>query len=670
MRRIGLLLLVCIGLAPAQDAPASAADLASLVPEGTLLFAEFDDLGGVSDWMKNTSLGRICSEPDVQAFLKPFVDQIHSALDKIPANANPLAAAGLSWRDFQGIEIRRAGMAIVDVQIPQGGMNAGPPKVDLVLSLGFRTGGNKAMEITEKLHAAIQKRTGVAFVATNVSGKTVYRAEQKGIEVFAYLDAQRFLITMSRSRMEQTLDGLAGKSAGPSLAASARFQKVIRQMGAERRGLLVYLDAPRVMALAKPHLPPEGLEAIRAMKIDALEAIAMADIPTGSRMRTEFAISVREPGGVWDLWKTYPIRHRFLKFAPEDALLYGGESVDLTEYFANFQKMMPAEVQEEMHLQELWRVLDEIAGVDVQADVLGSIGREWGWYVSAPPGGGLIPDVLLFCEVKERARLETALNTMMQRVTRWAEKNEAHARVRETIYRTARIRYLELFTDWEPVGVAPAWSFGTDYLVMSLYPHSIKNAWVKKPSLGENEAFRSLMRHVPKGAGSVSYVDLRRLFGWAYNTLVPLAQAMQGFVNKEAAKVGLRLNLEDLPPAEPILKHLGGAVFYSVSNDDGVRFGYVSDFGASLVAAPVMAIGMLTVLMLPRAQVGPPPPIEGTQRMLEDEKRRRDAANQHGDGRGNRDGEDSPQKRMDDLESEIERIREEIEERGTASGDG
>ena len=110
MRRIGLLLLVCIGLAPAQDAPASAADLASLVPEGTLLFAEFDDLGGVSDWMKNTSLGRICSEPDVQAFLKPFVDQIHSGLDKIPANANPLAAAGLSWRDFQGIEIRRAAL--------------------------------------------------------------------------------------------------------------------------------------------------------------------------------------------------------------------------------------------------------------------------------------------------------------------------------------------------------------------------------------------------------------------------------------------------------------------------------------------------------------------------------------------------------------------------------
>jgi len=630
MRRIGLLLLICIGLVPAQDAPARAADLASLVPEGTLLLAEYDDLGGVSDWMKNTSLGRICAEPDVQAFLKPLVAQIHSALDKIPANANPLAAAGLSWRDLQGIAIRRVGLAIVDVQLPQGGMTAGPPKVDLVLSLEFRTGGNKAMAIAEKLHAVIQKRTGVTFVATAVSGKTVYRAEKDGMEVLAYLDASRFLITSTRARMAQTLDALAGKNAGPSLADSARFQKIVKQMGAERRGLLAYLDVPRVLTIAKPHLPAEGLDAIRVMKIDAVEALAMADIPTGSRIRTEFAVTVREPGGAWELWKTYPIQHRFLKFAPEDALLYGAEAVDLLEYLANFQKLMPAEVQTDVNLQELWGAMNEITGVDVREDLLRSIGREWGWYVSAPPGGGLIPDVVLFCEVKERARLETALNTMMQRATRWAQENDMHARVRETIYRTARIHYLEMAGDDEPVPIAPAWAFGTDYIVMALFPHSIKNAWVKKAPLGENEDFRSLMRHVPKDAGSVSYIDVRRLFGWAYNTAVPLAQGMQGIVNREAAKVGIRLNLEDLPPAEPILRHLGGAVVYSVYDDQGVRFGYVSDFGASLFAAPAMAVGMLTVVLLPRAHVAPPKPMKPTRRRTRQPRRQTGPSKTHG----------------------------------------
>ena len=307
MRRIGWVLLVCIGLAPAQEAPARAVHLASIVPEGTLLLAEYDDLGGMQDWMKNTSLGRICSEPDVQAFVKPFLKQLYSALDKLPANANPLAAAGLTWRDFQGIEVRRAGIAVIDAKVS----DRGPPNVDLVMTMEFRSGGAKAIAIAKKLHGLIQQRTGVAFAATELAGRTVYRADVQGVELFAHLDTSRFLMTTTRDRMVRTWDAIAGKARAATLANSARFKKVLAQMDAKRHGLLAYVDAPRAMELLNPHFDAEDRELVRLMKIDKIEALAMADVPAGTRMRTEFAVSASEPGGVLDLYKTYETNHRF-----------------------------------------------------------------------------------------------------------------------------------------------------------------------------------------------------------------------------------------------------------------------------------------------------------------------------------------------------------------------
>ena len=342
--------------------------------------------------------------------------------------------------------------------------------------------------------------------------------------------------------------------------------------------------------------------------------------------------------------------------------MYFAEGMDLLEYFRNFQNVLPKDAREELEIEEIWKMFDEMAGVDVQNELLGALGREWGGYISAPPGGGLIPDIVLFAELKDRTRFETAMRTVMQRVSGWAQENDMHARVKETIYRTARIQYLELAGDDEPVPFAPAWSFGTDYVVMSLFPHSIKNAWVKRPTLGADESFRALMRHVPKGAGSVSYIDMRGMFGWLYNTAVPLLQGMQGIVNREAQKLGVRLNLDDLPPAEPILRHLTGAVFYSVAGDDGIRMGYVSDYGASLVAVPMGVLIGVVAVMVPRAQMEA---ARMEQEMLEDEERRRNASGQHGDGRG-------PNRRVEDLEKEVDRLLEEFEEKEKArkSGDG
>jgi hypothetical protein len=70
-------------------------------------------------------------------------------------------------------------------------------------------------------------------------------------------------------------------------------------------------------------------------------------------------------------------------------------------------------------------------------------------------------------------------------------------------------------------------------------------------------------------------------------------QAMQGAINQQIARFGVRLNLQDLPPAEVITRHMTGTMLYTAVEDGFCRTGYVSPFGAPLVAAAV-STGMLT----------------------------------------------------------------------------
>jgi hypothetical protein len=53
---------------------------------------------------------------------------------------------------------------------------------------------------------------------------------------------------------------------------------------------------------------------------------------------------------------------------------------------------------------------------------------------------------------------------------------------------------------------------------------------------------------------------------------------------------GLRFNFEDLPPAEVVARHLTGVLVYTTAEDDCMRLGFVSQFGAPLAIVPVAAM--------------------------------------------------------------------------------
>ncbi|MHC4819518.1 MAG: bZIP transcription factor, partial [Planctomycetota bacterium] len=166
-----------------------------------------------------------------------------------------------------------------------------------------------------------------------------------------------------------------------------------------------------------------------------------------------------------------------------------------------------------------------------------------------------------------------------------AEPEGVVVRADEAHFRGVRIRFLELSQkNGDPIPVAPAWAFADDFLVLALVPQTIKHALLEKRSLRGSDEFHTLLRRIPQSSFSHTYVDMKGVTAWIYNTAVPVLQVLQGAINGHLARFS------------ELTRHLGGAMFYSAVEDDCLRFGYVSDFGATLLVAPFMMLGTLGTL--------------------------------------------------------------------------
>jgi hypothetical protein len=596
MKRL-LVLCLIVGFAHAQEQPPVARDLASLLPAETLLVCEGDDLGGMDRWTRETALGRLWADPEMQHFATGLMKSIAPAFDAVNG---PLAIVGLTMDDLLGIRARRGGFAVVDAGLQDGGLH-----LDLVLFAEFREGADKARKLVQALRQAAQAFAAVPFEEIKVGDKTVWRAQVQAWQVFLWMEGSHLLVTTQRARMEQML--LALRNGNPqSLRASPRYTKIRTRMGAEHFAFFMYADVPRIVARGKQAAARFGNagdvaefdEVWRKLGLNTMQSVAVADIPSGTGFRTEFAVTFEERRGVFLLAQPGRPSGQFARFAPAHALSYGAERFDLAAFLDTVLGLTEAfgvNDQADAVVQQVNAAL----GVDLRQDVAGALGTEWAGYLARPPEGGLIPDYAMFVSVRDRARLERALDTIVARLPALAEEGGVIVKANEAHFRGIRIRFLELSQkNGDPIPVAPAWALTDEFLVLALVPQTIKHALLEKRSLQGSEEFRTLLRRIPQSSTSHTYVDMKGVTAWIYNTAVPVLQVLQGAINQELTKlcdrmrVGrVQLNFQDLPPAEVLTRHLGGAMFYSAVEDDCIRGGYVSDFGATLLMAPFMMLG-------------------------------------------------------------------------------
>jgi len=575
-------------------------DLASLVPAKTALLIEVDDLGGRQHWRRETTIGRIWAEPEMQRFVRGLVGSARAAFDRFQQGFNPLGMVGLEPQDLEGIRVRRAGLALVDAS-PDPNID-GRVHVDLVLTVQFRQGAEKGRKIARALRDALQMFSGLRFEDVELGERTAWVARAGRFELCLLAHGDRVVFTTQLGRMEQ----VAGALDGPleeSLSAAPRFAEIRATMEADRAALFAYADVPRLaqrgLAFARRLGGAKRVDEFErlwgVLGLDAVKAAACADVPAGPDFRTEMAVTLKERRGLFGLMQEGSPSHRFARYAPADCLLYAGESYDLA-------KLCPAvvELAGQVHpsfrdaLNERLAALNEAAGIDVERDLLSALGTEWGFYAGKPPGGGLLPEMVLFASLRDRARFERSVATMVQRCEAAMAREGARSRMRTTKCGDLELHVMEMTAPGgDPLPVAPSWAVGEDFVVAGLSPLAVRHALMDKAALAGRPEFSALARSVPGTSASTTYLDTRALVGWLYNSAVPLLQGLQGAANRRLEGLGLVLNLEDLPPARTITRHLTGTMFYTSVEDDAVRTGWVSPFGAATVLAPAAAAGLV-----------------------------------------------------------------------------
>jgi hypothetical protein len=203
--------------------------------------------------------------------------------------------------------------------------------------------------------------------------------------------------------------------------------------------------------------------------------------------------------------------------------------------------------------------------------------------------------------LKDRAKFEKSIRALVERypdvLAMHGKERAPRLRHRRTRFAGQDLHLLELSTHrGEPIPVVPCWTVADDHVAFALWPHSLKNHLSKRPTLAENRAYAAARKRIPDGAVSHTYLDLPRVVGFVYNTMAPLLQGLQGAVDRKLEPFGTALNLHDLPRAAVITKHLSPCISYTKVEDDALRFGYVSPFGAGLGVGGIVGIGATTGL--------------------------------------------------------------------------
>ncbi len=595
-----LLLSFSLGTVRAAPPPEVRQDLAALLPQDTALFGEFDDLGGLQRWLRETSLGRICAEPEMQQFTRGILAAVKNALKQAQQGFNPLGLVGLTRDDFKGIRIRRAGFAIIDASLEK--MIDGRAHVDVVLTAQYRAGAANGHKIMRALRNAAEMFGAVRFSDEKMGGRPVWIARVGQVEICVLADGDRFLLTTQRERMAQMIAAL-GAPYAKRLAASPRYQAVRRKMKVDRAAFFVYADVPRLVSrglefarrFGRPKDVAEFARLWNVLGLNGVEAAAMADMPAGADWRTEFAVTLSKRRGVFVLMQNGRVDHRFARHVPAGSLLYGTETFDLREFWPGIVQLA-GEIHPTFRdgMKKAMADANAALGVSLEDDLFAGLGTTWAGYVGAPPGGGLLPDFGLFVTVRDKARLNRAIDAMTRQCVAAMKRAGGRAVQRKTAFRGMTLNVMELSgPDGNPIPFAPTWAVGEDFLVAGPFPHTVRNALMEKASLAGQKDFVALSRAVPEGAASATYLDTKALVGWLYNSVAPILQGLSGAINEKLQPYGLALNFKDLPPATVLTRHLTGTMYYTVVENDGVRAGWLSPFGSAGIALPVVAIGLV-----------------------------------------------------------------------------
>lgn len=250
--------------------------------------------------------------------------------------------------------------------------------------------------------------------------------------------------------------------------------------------------------------------------------------------------------------------------------------------------------REVSEIDEFIAEMDENLGFSILNDLLPSMGQEMAAWVGKAPFGGLIPEIVITLEMKDKAKFEDCVQKARTRF-------DEHSVVKSFEFMGRELTFL----DSGPIvngrgfgpGLKPCWTMEGDFLMVSLAPQTLKNYLAaqsaQRESFKDNADYAEALAHLKRfngetGQDGLSYVDLGSLLTMAADTAGPILQSIH--MPKEEMN-GLEIDMNLYPTGDVFRRHLFGMTTTSTVSNEGMLVEIYSPVGYTTIIGVAVGIG-------------------------------------------------------------------------------
>ncbi|QOV88450.1 DUF3352 domain-containing protein [Humisphaera borealis] len=399
----------------------------------------------------------------------------------------------------------------------------------------------------------------------------------------------------------------AGLPAGGGLSASAAF-KSIEAHTVKNSSLMVYVDVEALTATVEQAIDLYAeAEEPRAYWPKIRDAIGLKSVKRfvwssgfdGKEWMDHLFLSAPEPRtGLVALADPTPVSEAALKSIPMTATLAGASKFDVAKLIAGVKKAV-VEVEPGM-AREIERAFGEASkaiGMDIEKDLLATLGDEWVYYVDPMTGGRGLGGIVMLNRLKDAAKAEAAFGKLETLVNDELKKNIREEDV-EIKFRTTKSGGTTIHYLGTPL-VSPAWAIKDGHLLIGLFPQMVAGAADQigaTKSILDNPSFQAVRTRLGvANASEVVFMDLPKTAPDSYATWVAISR----LVNFSDV-LGVPAPAMLLPPLNKLMPHLTPAGSVTWTDKDGIHVKAISSFpGATILASdPLGGMQMMAPMMM------------------------------------------------------------------------
>jgi len=547
----GLLLLPAAS-AVAQGFAPGKVRFEDVVPADCYFYASFAGLDACEKSFDGSGLYQTWREPEVQEFVRGTMEMIRQQLAQA-------GTGGVPFEELRAALQGRVGIAFGDTTLV--GMIAVVPNVLISVDVGNRK--EQFVGLLEGALSEVERQFGpVARERIDYQGVVIHSVPCPKLQMtslcFAYLD-NLFVAGINRYYVQKAIDNW--RQPGRALSASASFKRSVGRAGSDPLLGSVFVNFEGMKSKLRPLAPPEMGEIADRLGILNVHSWFMGWTASGKGYRDFWYLDAPgEKKGLVKILSPGPVSPDALRFAPYN-----------TVYFLNFNLDLAAAVEEVLSLTDLFfpparakfdgvrAQVRQHLGFDLHDDLLASLGQGVSLSVSLPSTGGLVPEILATINLKDPARFEKCLTSVVPLLG---------GEMKTLTFDGRNLNYLSLARRDVPFSLSPTYTIEGNTLYLAGAPlvlkEAIRNRTQEGKSLADNPGYQEVAAKVAKSPSSIEFIDLPRGVALLYATAAPFLQGLQGKVNE----AGLPLDLALMPTTEALTRHLSAMVStYSVDSD-------------------------------------------------------------------------------------------------------